>query len=143
MTYLTVKTRSPLDAGYLAGIIDGEGTITLTQRNQNKQRGLVVTVSSTEMSILKYVQEITGVGKSTNKRITKAKHTPSFTYQVANRQALAILKQTAEHLRSYKADRAGLALQEYSWLTPQNGRYSQVQIQDREQFVEKFFEIPP
>ncbi|MDR4494059.1 MAG: LAGLIDADG family homing endonuclease [Nitrospirales bacterium] len=59
MTYLTVKTRSPLDAGYLAGIIDGEGTITLTQRNQNKQRGLVVTVSSTEMSILKYVQEIT------------------------------------------------------------------------------------
>ena len=85
MTYLTVKTLSPLDAGYLAGIIDGEGTITLTQRNQNKQRGLVVTVSSTEMSILKYVQKITGVGKSTNKRITKAKHTPCFTYQVARR----------------------------------------------------------
>jgi hypothetical protein len=51
MTYLAVKSLSPLDAGYLAGIIDGRGTITLTQRNKNKQRGLVVTVSSTEMSI--------------------------------------------------------------------------------------------
>ncbi|GJL66401.1 MAG: hypothetical protein NPIRA05_13720 [Nitrospirales bacterium] len=141
MTYLTVKTLSPLDAGYLAGIIDGEGTITLTQRNQNKQRGLVVTVSSTEMSILKHIQGITGVGKITNKRVTKANHTPSFTYQVANRQALDILKQIAAHLKSYKADRARLALQDYTRLTPRNGRYSPVQLQERTRFIEKFLTI--
>jgi hypothetical protein len=72
MTYQTVKELSPLEAGYLAGLIDGEGTITLSRRNLNKHRALVVTVSSTELSILKFVQEITGVGKITNKRITKA-----------------------------------------------------------------------
>ena len=74
MTYQTVKTLSPIDAGYLAGLIDGEGTITLSRRNLNKHRALVITVSNTEMSILKYVQEITGVGKITNKRTTKANH---------------------------------------------------------------------
>lgn len=141
MTYQIVKTLSPLDAGYLAGLIDGEGTITLSRRNLNKHRALVITVSNTEMSILKYVQEITGVGKITNKRITKAHHTPSFTYQVANRQALDILKQTANHLRSYKADRARLAIQDYSRLTPRNGRYSSTQLQERTQFIEKFLAI--
>jgi len=89
MPYQTVKNLSPLDAGYLAGLIDGEGSIiTLSRRNLNKHRALVVTVSNTELSILKHVQEITGVGKITNKRISKAHHTPSFTYQAANRHAI-------------------------------------------------------
>ncbi len=143
MTYQTVKTLSPLKAGYLAGLIDGEGTITLSRRNLNKHRTLVITISSTELNILKYVQAITGVGKITHKRITKANHTPSFTYQVANRQALEILRQIATHLRSYKADRARLALIEYPRLTPRNGRYSPVQLQERTQFIEKFFGIRP
>lgn len=68
---------------------------------------------------------------------------PSFTYQVANRQALEILKQTAVHLRSYKADRAHLVLKEYLRLTPRNGRYSPTQIQDREIFIENFLGIRP
>ena len=72
MTYQTVKTLLPLEVGYLAALIDGEGTITLSRRNLNKHRALVITVSSTELSILKYVQEIIGVGKIANKRITKA-----------------------------------------------------------------------
>jgi len=142
MTYQTVKTLPPLDAGYLAGLIDGEGTITLSRRNLNKHRALVVTVSNTEMSILQHVLKITGVGKITNKRITKANHTPSFTYQVANRQALDILKQTVDHLRSYKADRARLAIQDYTRLTPRNGRYSPAQLQERTQFDEYFFGHP-
>ncbi|MCA9476377.1 MAG: LAGLIDADG family homing endonuclease [Nitrospira sp.] len=143
MAYLSPKPLSPLEAGYLAGLIDGEGTITLSRRNLNKHRALVITISSTELSILKYVQAITGVGKITNKRITKANHTPSFTYQVANRQALYILKQIADYLRSYKADRARLALIEYPRLTPRNGRYSPLQLQERTQFIEKFLGIRP
>jgi len=141
MPYQTLKTLSPLDAGYLAGLIDGEGTITLSRRNLNKHRSLVVTVSNTELNILKHVQDITGVGKITNKRITKANHTPSFTYQVANRQALDILKQIADHLQSYKAHRAHLAIQDYTRLTPRNGRYTPAQLQERTQFIEKFLAI--
>ncbi len=141
MTYRTVKTLSPTDVGYLAGLIDGEGTITLSRRNLNKHRALVITISNTEMSILKYVQQITGVGKITNKRITKDNHTPSFTYQVANRQALDILKQTVDFFRSYKSDRARLAVQDYTRVTPRNGRYSPAQLQERNRFIDKFLAI--
>lgn len=141
MIYQTVNKLAPRDVGYLAGLIDGEGTVTLSRRNLNKHRALVITISSTEMSILKYVQKITGVGKITNKRITKANHTPSFTYQVANRQALDILKQTADFFRSYKRDRARLAVQDYIRLTPRNGQYSPAQLQERTKFIEKFLAI--
>ena len=141
MSYRKTKKLAPTEAAYLAGLIDGEGTITLSRRNRNKYRALVVTVSNTELGILKYVQTITGVGKITNKRIVKPIHTPSFTYQVANRQALDILGQIAEHLRSHKAARAHLVLQDYLHLTPRNGRYSTGQLAKRELFIERFFDI--
>jgi hypothetical protein len=78
MTYQTVKTLSPLDAGYLAGLIDGEGTITLSRRNLNKQRGLVVTISNTEISILTHVQKITGVEKSPTNEPKKSTTLPAL-----------------------------------------------------------------
>ena len=114
MSYRKTKKMSLTDAAYLTGLIDGEGTITLSRINRNKYRALVVTVSNTELAILKYVQAITGVGKITNKRITKPTHTPSFTYQVSNRQALDMLEQIAEYLRSHKSARAQLALKRLS-----------------------------
>ena len=141
MSYRKTNKLSLTEAAYLAGLIDGEGTITLSRRNRNKYRALVVTVSNTELGILKYVQAITGVGKITNKRIVKSTHTPSFTYQVANRQALDILGQIAEYLRSHKAARAQLALKDYLPLTPRNGRYSTEQLEKRELFIEQFFDI--
>ena len=91
MEYKKVQDISPAQAAYLAGLIDGEGTVTLSRRNRNKHRGLVVTISNTEMILLKHVQTITGVGKITNKRIAQPIHTPSYTYQVTNRQALGLL----------------------------------------------------
>ena len=141
MSYRKTNKLSLTEAAYLAGLIDGEGTITLSRRNRNKYRALVVTVSNTELGILKYVQAITGVGKITNKKIVKPTHTPSFTYQVANRQALDILGQIAEYLRSHKAARAQLALKDYLPLTPRNGRYSTEQLEKRELFIEQFFDI--
>ncbi len=143
MSYRKTKKLALTDAAYLAGLIDGEGTITLSRINRNKYRALVVTVSNTEMDILQYVQAVTGVGKITNKRSVKSTHAPSFTYQVSNRQALGILGQIVEYLRSHKAARAHLALEDYLLLTPRNGRYSTEQLEKRELFIERFFGIRP
>ena len=109
MEYKKVKDLSPAQAAYLAGLIDGEGTVTLSRRNKNKHRGLVVTISNTEMILLKHVQTVTGVGKITNKRIAQPSHTPSYTYQVTNRQALGLLEQITPYLQSHKSARSRLA----------------------------------
>jgi len=48
MPYRTVKSLAPVDAAYMAGLIDGEGTVTLSRRHRNDQRQLVVSIANTE-----------------------------------------------------------------------------------------------
>ncbi len=125
VAYKTPNRLAGTDAAYIAGLIDGEGTITLTRKHSNENRQLAITVSNTERGLLDYVLEAVGAGKITNKRVAQAHHTPSFTYAIYNRQALNLLKQVHRHLRTYKADRAALILQNYLNLTPRNGKYTE------------------
>ena len=69
MIYRKVQQLDSVHAGYIAGLIDGEGTVTLCRRNRNKSRGLVVSISNTERGILEYVRNLIGAGKITNKRV--------------------------------------------------------------------------
>jgi hypothetical protein len=62
------------DAAYIAGLIDGEGTITLSREHRNENRRLVVSVASTERCMLEFVAERTGCGKITNKCTTSSRH---------------------------------------------------------------------
>lgn len=132
---------SATDAAYLAGLIDGEGTIGLTRRHTGENRQLVLSIANTEAEILQWVLDRTGVGKITRKRISRAHHTPSHTYSVANRQALDILKQISPYLQSRKKQRAELALTEYVRLTPRNGRYSAETVVARRLFEARFLSI--
>jgi hypothetical protein len=136
-----VKQLSMSEAAYVAGIIDGEGTITLTRTHQGENRRPLLSVSSTELALLSYVQSVIGAGRITNKACARPHHTPSFTYVISSRQALAVLAQVATYLRTYKSARARLLLDEYTSVTPRNGRYSQDQRAARQQFEDRFFAI--
>jgi len=138
-----VQTLSAEDAAYLAGVIDGEGTITLSRRHRNDNRQLVVSISSTEAELLIYIRRAIGVGRITHKRISRAHHTPSFTYAIANRQALALLEQISPYLRTYKSQRAALVLRDYIRLTPRNGKYTLQQQREREAFIQRFLSVHP
>jgi hypothetical protein len=136
-----VKQLSVSEAAYVAGIIDGEGTITLTRTHRGENRRPLLSVSSTESALLLYVQSVIGVGRITGKACSRAHHTPSFTYVVSSRQALAVLSQVVQYLRTYKYARAQLLLEEYAAVTPRNGRYSAEQRTARQRFEERFFSI--
>ena len=41
-----------IDAAYIAGVVDGEGTITLTRKHRDEHRQLAITLSSTERPLL-------------------------------------------------------------------------------------------
>ena len=131
---MDVKQLSIVDAAYLAGFIDGEGTITLSRKHKNENRQLAITISNTERQILEFCLKAIGAGKITNKRITKSHHTPSFTYAIYNRQALTVLKQIEPYLRSYKVRRAQLILENYISLTPRNGKYTEKMLIQRKEF---------
>ena len=120
----TVRSLDSACAGYIAGLVDGEGTITLSRAHRNERRRLVVCISNNELSILRFVLGAIGAGKITSKRTYDPRHATSYTYQLSCRQALDLLKQIPPYLRSYKAKRAQLVLKSYVAVTPRNGKYS-------------------
>lgn len=132
---------SPEEAAYVAGLIDGEGSVSLTRKHRNDNRQLVVTVSNTERNLLEYVQTVTGVGRITTRRTYEPRHTPGMTYQVTNRQALRLLEQIAPYLKSYKANRTSLILEHYLRLTPRNGKYSAELESERSNFIRRFLAL--
>jgi hypothetical protein len=99
---------------------------------------VVVSISSTELELLAWAKETTGVGKITRKRTVSERHAPGLTYSVSNRQALDVLAAVAPYLRSYKRFRAALVLQHYLALTPRNGRYNTTLADARRRFEDTF-----
>jgi LAGLIDADG-like domain len=136
-----VKMLSEVEAAYVAGIIDGEGTITLTRTHRGENRRPVVSISSTELQLLTYVRSVVGAGRITRKMRTREHHSPSFAYCITSRQALQLLRRAAPFLRTYKSARASLLLQEYHLVTPRNGRYTAEQRAAREALDARFFAI--
>jgi hypothetical protein len=139
--YKEVKLLDPIDSAYIAGLIDGEGTVTLSRRHRSENRQLVVSISNTERPLLEYVLNSVGAGKITGKRTYHSHHTPSYTYSISNRQALALLTQITSCLKTYKAKRADIILRDYIRLTPRNGRYSPEIRQARSDFEHKVMNI--
>ena len=130
-------------AAYLAGLVDGEGSITLTRRHRKENRQLVVSISNTDFNLLKQVNIIVGAGRITKKRTYKEHHKPSGEYRIENRQALELIRQLAPYLLTYKAHRADLVLSDYVRLTPRNGYYTQDIVRMRDEFVHKFLALNP
>lgn len=142
-SYRKAKTLSREDAAYIAGLVDGEGTLSLSHRHRNENRQFVISISNTEERLLNYVDRTVGAGRITRKRISKNNHTPSGTYTISNRQALDLLRQIAPYLRTYKAERAKLVLNDYLRLTPRNGKYTAAMKKARAAFVTKFLLLNP
>ena len=136
-----LRMLSVADAAYIAGIVDGEGTITLSRLHRNEQRRIVVSISNNERDLLEYVQQTVGAGRISNKRTYRAAHAPSFHYQISSRQALALLEQITPYLRTYKSRRARLALAQYLAVTPRNGKYTDDVLKRRIAFEQLFLSV--
>ena len=136
-----VQTLSTDSAAYIAGLIDGEGTVTLSRLHANESRRLVVSIASTEIELLQFVLNQAGAGKITRKRAYSEKHAASFCYSISSRQALALLHQCRPYLKSYKRKRAELAIHEYLAVTPRNGKYTLSKLAKRTDFEQRLLAI--
>jgi hypothetical protein len=141
--YRSVQRLAPEMAAYIAGLVDGEGTITLSALHRGERRRLVVSISNTDRSLLECVRAVIGAGQITGKRTYSERHTPSFAYRITNRQALDLLSQIASHLKTYRAKRAEMAIQRYLALTPRNGKYLPEVLLRRNEFEREFLALGP
>lgn len=70
------------EAAYLAGIIDGEGSITLTRNHKNEFRRPLITIASTDKELLNYLITLTGGTLIKKKSYKREKHKDSYTLTI-------------------------------------------------------------
>lgn len=91
---------------YLAGIIDGEGTINIYNRKPNASRGEIngtfnvyLAITNTDLRLLEWIKEVTGVGSVTkDKKRKDREHRQTYRWTAAANDAEEILSKTYEFL---------------------------------------------
>jgi hypothetical protein len=127
-----------LDA-YAAGLIDGEGTITLSRDHPQKRRFPVVSVTSTTPELLEPLFAEYG-GHVRVHRTYSERHSDSFIWSVRYDRAIRMLQRIRPYLRVHeKQRRTDLILCCYKRLTPRNGKYTADQLCARLDFEHDFF----
>lgn len=127
------------EKGYIAGIIDGEGSICLTK--QGKWRHPTIQISSTTKEMLEYVQSIIG-GTISLKNERNTSHKQAYAYKIDYQRAIEVLEEIVNLLHEPKKKaRALFIIQNYNNVTSRNGRYSAEKEQAKIAFEEKFFQL--
>jgi hypothetical protein len=131
------------DAAYLAGIIDGEGTITLTRMHRNENRRPVISIASTDIELLIYIKDLVGGCISKKKNYCPNKHKLSYSLVVKRKEKVLItLKDISSYLKvPSKINRATFILEHYEKVTPRNGKYNSSQLVMKQKFEEEFFTL--
>lgn len=126
---------------YLAGIIDGEGTITLSKIHKASEfRHPVVSVSSTSYEILDFIHAHYGGSISAHK-IYQSHHKQSWMWKTTYDDVISFLTDIYPYLLDKtKRHRAQLLMTRYKQVTPRNGRYSEEMKQAKQQFEDEFFQ---
>lgn len=121
-----------MDIRYVAGIIDGEGTISLSkQMAGDKFRRPHVSVPSTTIEIVDAFKKQFG-GHITRKKRYNEKHSESWVWVIRDKAAIKFLAKVQKHLIvPEKQFRAGLIVKGYKKVTPRNGKYSYDQMQEK------------
>ena len=127
--------------GYLAAIIDGEGTITLTK--DGEFRYPTIQVTSTTYDIIDFLKKnFGGAISKKNEQLRNPKWKQAYNWKLERRKAIELLEEIVGLLQEPKKKaRAELIIRDYIRLTPRNGRYNEELRQKKHEFEEQFFKL--
>lgn len=125
---------------YVAGIIDGEGTITMSYDSKTaKWRTPIVSAASTTVEILNALVKFCG-GTICKQKVYKQHHLPSFKWRIHGRKAVKLCDRLKTKLLvPEKRRRANLLATKYLACTPRNGKYTQEQTRKKQKLEHVFF----
>lgn len=131
------------EKAYIAGIIDGEGSIMLLKFHNNQFPSPCISISSSTLELLEWIKLKTAVGIIKGKKnYNSDKNKDSYTYTVKYNEAIELLRELLPYLIiESKRKRAILILEKYKKFTPRNGRYSPEMLEMKKAFYEEFIAI--
>lgn len=109
------------DAAYLAGFVDGEGSIIL--HRSRDRTAMRIAITNTNKGVIDWIQTITGVGNIVEKKSKNAKHKDCYIWLCNSQSAEDVLIQILPYLK-IKIQQAELAINLQQNLRIPNMRYS-------------------
>lgn len=127
---------------YMAGLMDGEGSITLVKNygssNPELYRFPYVSVASTTFELVQFCKDNFG-GSISTKKVYQDHHKPSYAWALQSRQAVELLDILVPYmLEPEKIRRAQLVIA-FQRIKPRNGRYTPELVEQLKQITIDFF----
>lgn len=129
------------EIAYLAGIIDGEGSIMLSKYHHSEFPCPCISISSTDLELLDWVRDKIGSGRINKKKnYNIEKHKPSYTY--TDDTAIERMNKIEPYLVITKNKlRAKFIIENYKKITMRNGKYTDETRKIKEQFYIDFMAL--
>ncbi|WP_099346994.1 LAGLIDADG family homing endonuclease [Clostridium tertium] len=125
------------EKAYIAGIIDGEGSIMLQRIHKNEHPSPCVSITSTTLELLEWVKNTVGKGRIISKKnYNIEKHKDCYSYVLRRNNAIQLLNDIYPYLIiNTKKKRAELIISTYKSITPRNGYYTEEILTLKEEFI--------
>ena len=126
---------------YLAGLLDGEGTVGIS-KNSSKYRTPYISVTSTTYEIVKWLEDNFG-GHIAKQKVYQDHHKQSWCWKLVNRQQVddLLINTLPYMLEPDKIRRGHMILDEYSKVTNRNGKYTPEQLAAKIDFENRFLQL--
>lgn len=124
--------------GYIAALIDGEGSICLIAQHANEHKAPVISVASTTKEIMEFMQTLLG-GTIVQKKKYQEHHKDCWQWSLKRDKAIELLSIIYPYLLvPEKYYRGKLIVNEYKKVTPRNGKYTEEMLKRKLDFEERF-----
>lgn len=131
-----------VEAAYAAGILDGEGSVSLTRNRKGRWPSPQVSVASTDREVLEWLRHRFG-GSISTKKPRQPSHSISYDWKVTDRLALRFLQTVRPYMVIHrKISRTDLLIEAYLACTPRNGRYNADLLDRKRVLIELFASLP-
>jgi hypothetical protein len=124
------------EKAYLAGIIDGEGTVTLTKHHRNAMPSPNISIANNNVTLLKWVKRKVDGGVIIEKAKRMQHHHNSYAWSIRFDKAINLLRELKGYL-IVKKKQADLILREYKAVTHRNGKYTPEMLVKKADLVTK------
>lgn len=128
-----------LEKAYVAGIVDGEGTVTLMKHHKNETPIPYVSVANNNLQLLQWIKHRCG-GLIASKKKYQPHHGDSYVWSVRHDRALRFLKEIVKYL-IVKKPQAALILSKYKSVTHRAGKYTPKMLSDKMKLVARIREL--
>ena len=129
-----------LSLEYVAGLIDGEGSIMLLKSHKKDPfRRPVISLTNTCEKLIDLLQSQFG-GYKRKQKTYKEHHKKAWIWRIEYNKVIDLLNQIHEYLIiPEKRWRSQLLITKYKACTPRNGKYTQEEFLNKQKFEELFF----